>query len=209
MTDAVGNTFIDTVTVEVSTLAVQNIFLAPVVADVTSVLPLTFFAAAAGNADPGQQVLVGALTNPVHPRNVVITIVEGNANSIVRGTVRVTGLDARGQSVSEVIDIAPSGGGGSTNTGVVPFATVTQVDLYDFWNVTSSGAFKDRFEIGVGTKFGLTGVLDGASDVGYVNEDGTVITTGYTVDATAGQQGITFATAPDAVRNYIVVFRAR
>jgi len=36
-----------------------------------------------------------------------------------------------------------------------------------------------------------------------------VLTTGYTVDATTGQQGITFANAPDGARNYIVVFRAR
>ncbi|MCP4248244.1 MAG: hypothetical protein GY778_14455 [bacterium] len=208
VTDAVGNTFTDTVTVEVSTLALQNFFFAPATADVVSVLGLTDFTAAAENADPGQQVLAGALTSPVHPRNVVITIVEGNANSINGGTARVTGLDARGQSVSEIINIAASAGGGSTNTGVVPFATVTQVDFYDFNGVTIF-PFVDKFEIGVGTKFGLTGVLDAATDVRYVSENGTVITAGYTVDATAGQQGITFAGAPDGARNYTVVFRAR
>ena len=45
--------------------------------------------------------------------------------------------------------------------------------------------------------------------IAVVNEGGTVITTGYTVDAIAGQQGITFAAAANGARNYVVVFRAR
>ena len=98
----------------------------------------------------------------------------------------------------------------TTNTGVVPFAAVTQVDLYDFSGVTTFPPIAvDKFKIGVGTKFGLTGVVDAASDVRYVNEGGRAITFGYTVDATAGQQGITFANAPNGARDYIVVFRAR
>ena len=82
---------------------------------------------------------------------------------------------------------------------------VTQVDVYGLsGDVDDFGA--DTVSVGVGTKFGLTGVLTAAADVVYVNDDGTVMTSGYTVDATSGQQGITFANAPDGTRTYVVVF---
>ncbi|MCK4657901.1 MAG: hypothetical protein KAV82_00120 [Phycisphaerae bacterium] len=208
VTDAAGNSFTDTVFVEVSTLALQNVFLAPAAADTSSVLGLTNFTASSVGADPGQQVLEASLTNPIHPRNVIISITDGNT-SITGGTARVTGLNARGRTTTEIISIAATSVT-TTNTGLVPFAAVTQVDLYSFTGVTTFPPIQvDKFEIGVGTRFGLTGVLDAASDVGYINEGGTVLTTGYTVDTTTGQQGITFANAPDGARNYIVVFRAR
>ena len=118
----------------------------------------------------------------------------------------MTGIDARGLTRSEVITIAASAGGSSTNTGVVPFATVTRLDLF---GVTGGNPFVDQISLGVGDKFGLTGNIIGAGDVLYVNEDGTVITAGFTVDAVAGQQGITFVAAANGVRNYVVVFRVR
>ena len=208
LSDALGNTFTDTVTVEVSTLAMQNFFFAPATADTTSILPVTDFTAAAQNADPGQQILDASLTNPAHPRNVIITLTDGN-NSIGGGTARVTGLDARGQAVSELITIAATSVT-TTNTGAVAFATVTQIDLYGFTGVTTFPPIQaDTFEIGVGVKFGLTGILEGTTDVRYVNEGGTIITTGYTVDGASATQGITFAAAPNGARNYVVVLRAR
>ncbi len=127
-------------------------------------------------------------------------------DSISSGTARVTGFDARGQTQSEIISIAPSVGGFSLNTGVVPFATVTEVDLFSFNGIT---AFTDQVAIGVGNKFGLTGVLDSAGDVLYVKEGSTVRTSGYTVDTNSGQQGITFSSAPDGATDYTVVFRSR
>ena len=60
-----------------------------------------------------------------------------------------------------------------------------------------------------GQKFGLTGLIYAAPDVAYIYEGNSVVTDGYTVDATEGQQGVTFASAPNGVRNYIVIFRAR
>ena len=120
--------------------------------------------------------------------------------------LRVNGLDARGFPQSEVITIAASGGGSSTNTGTVPFATVTGIDVFIVAGVT---AFVDQIVIGLGNKFGLTGRVNAGGDVLYVNEGGTVMTAGYAVDATAAGQGITFAAAPDGARNYVVVFRAR
>lgn len=204
ITDAAARSFTDGVTVEVSTSAVQNIFLAPVAGTISNVLAATLISPTAANADPGQQITAG-LTNPPDPRNVVITIVDVN-NSITGGTARVTGLDARGFTQSEVITIAPTGGGSSTNTGAAPFAVVTQVDLFGMTGVT---AFVDQIAVGLGGKFGLTSRIQTASDILYVNEGGTVQTSGFTVDTTTATQGITFAAPPDGTRNYIVVFRAR
>ena len=82
---------------------------------------------------------------------------------------------------------------------------VTQINLYGLTgDVEDFGA--DKVSLGVGTKFGLTGILTAASDVVYVNDSGTVMISGYTVDAATGQQGITFVNAPNGARDYIVVF---
>lgn len=201
-TDAQGNTTTDTVMIEVSSLAVQNTFFAPAAANNTTIHGGAALTAASGNPSPGQSITAG-LTNPVYPRNVTIAIFDID-NSISGGTARVIGLDARGESLTELIAIGPSVGGGSVQTGVSPFATVTQIDLYGF---AGANALADFVSAGPGTKFGLTGVLESFGDVLYVNEDGTVLTAGYTVDAQAGQQGITFAAAPDGARDYTVVFR--
>ncbi len=206
--DALGVSATDTVSIEVSTLSVQNVFLAPAAADTGSVLAAIFIAstAEAPNPDPGHQIFpADGLTNPIHPRGVVVAIVDAN-NSIAGGTARVTGLDARGQTQSEIITIAASAGGFSLNAGIVPFATVTEVNLFSFSGIT---AFTDLVAIGVGDKFGLTGILDSVSDILYVKEGTTVRTADYTVDATAGQQGITFAAAPNGATDYTVVFRSR
>ena|GEM_PF-5992238 len=206
MTDALGNTFTDTVLVEVGTLTVQNVFLSPPAADTTSVHAGAVLNAWAGTPDPGQQVADG-FTDPIYPRNVIITLVDTN-NSVTGGTARLTGTDARGQSRSEVIAISDTGGGGSsTNTGAAPFATITRLDLYSFAGLDGD----EQVTLGVGTQFGLTGVLEAAADVLYVHEHqgGVVISGGYAVDVTGGQQGITFTSAPDGTRDYVVVFRTR
>ena len=53
-------------------------------------------------------------------------------------------------------------------------------------------------------------VLHESTAPGLTNRNGgTVITAGFTVDAVANQQGITFAAAPNGANNYVVVFRAR
>lgn len=204
LTDVSGRSFTDSVIVEVSTLALQNIFLAPPAANLAGVLIATNLSAAPGGADPGQQISAG-LTNPTHPRSVQILITDAD-NSITGGTARVAGISAEGLAQSEVITIAASAGGSSTNVGVVPFATVTRIDLFTF---TGVDAFLDTVSIGVGNKFGLTGPIEAATDVLYINEAGTVRTSGFTVDATVNQQGVTFNVGPNGANNYVVVFRAR
>ena len=173
-------------------------------ANLTGVLGATNLSAAPSGADPGQQITAG-LTNPTHPRNVQILIADAD-NSITGGTARVTGISAEGLPQSEVITIAASGGGSSTNIGVVPFAAVTRIDLFNF---TGVDAFVDMVSVGVGNKFGLTGPIEAATHVLYINEAGTVRTSGFTVDATANQQGVTFSVAPNGTNDYVVVFWAR
>ena len=94
----------------------------------------------------------------------------------------------------------------SRAVGVVPFAAVTRIDLFNF---TGVDAFVDMVSVGVGNKFGLTGPIEAATHVLYINEAGTVRTSGFTVDATANQQGVTFSVAPNGTNDYVVVFWAR
>jgi hypothetical protein len=207
VTDALGRTSGDTAHVAVSSTAMQNYFPAPVAADTDGILAETLINASAAGGAPGHEITAG-LTSPSEPRNVVIVITDQN-NSISSGTARVTGLNARGLTQSEVISITPSAGGTSTTTGAVPFATVTEIELYDFVGLTTfPPAVADRLTVGRGEKFGLTGVLAAESDVLYINEGGTVFTSGFTVDVTAGQQGVIFVTAPNGARDYIVVFQS-
>lgn len=206
--DALSNEFTDSVCLEVSALAIQNVFIDPVDSGAPAAILLaatTFTAASAGGA-PGQ--ILAGVANPAHPRNIVVTVTNDIDNSISGGTARITGLDARGQSQVELITISPSAGTTSTNTGVYPFAVITEVALYDI-NGLDIFAINEKVALAVGNKFGLTGLIDSAADVRYVSEGGTVLTAGYTVDATVGQQGITFANAPNGARDYTVVFRTR
>lgn len=207
--DAAGRRAAATASVRVSSLAIQNLFIAPAAPDTTSVLPETPLSWAAQGGDPGAQfTAANGLISPAHPRNVVITIQDAN-DSISGGLVRVSGRDARGFVQSEVITIPASSGSFSTSIGQVPFATVEQIDAFDFTGMINVFGQVDTISIGVGNKFGLTGLLRGASDVPYVSEGTSVLTSGYTIDLTSGQQGITFASVPNTARNYMVVFRAR
>ncbi|MFQ5806120.1 MAG: hypothetical protein ACE5I3_06700 [Phycisphaerae bacterium] len=208
VTDAQGRTSTATVMVEVGTLILQNTFLAPAAADTTSVLGATAIELAAEVGGAGQEITVG-LNDLPDPRNLVVHIVDTN-DGILTGTARVTGLDARGTPQVEIIPLTGSGFQYASGTGVAPFAAVTKIELYDLTEVTiwPPGNI-DEVSVGVGDKFGLTNLLNAANDVLYTREGGSVITSGFTVDIGDGQQGITFSTAPDGVRDYIVVFRAR
>ncbi len=200
VTDALGRTCIDTIVVTIRTVLLEDIFTAPTAATTNSVINNRVLTPGLANgSDPGQQVTSG-WTDPVHPRNLVITVTDGN-NTIQSGRIRITGYNARWYTQSEIINVAASSGGGSTNVGTVPFIRIIRIDLYDF-DMADGG---DRIDIGVGNKFGLSGLLHLDSDVRFVLEGATVSTT-YTLDLAAGRQGITFASAPNGARNYTVRF---
>lgn len=205
--DFAGRSAMDTAFVRVSSLAIQNIFLAPPTS--TLLLPESHLTNAARGADPGRQLFpVDGLESPAHPRNVVITIIDQN-NSIQGGFVRVTGLDARGFEQSEVITIPGTSGGVSISTGQCPFATLQQVDAFGFSGTSNNIWNPDTISISTGNKFGLSGLLRVPSDVPYIYEGSEVFTGGFTLDLTPGQQGIQFNSPPNGSRDYIVVFRAR
>jgi hypothetical protein len=186
--------------VTIRTIVVEDTFTNPPAADTNSVLNNQVLNQVLANApDPGQQITAG-LTDPADPRNLVITVTDGN-NTILSGKIRVTGINALWQDQSELINISASAGGGSVNTGSVPFISITSLNVYDF-NMVDGG---DRIDIGVGKKFGLSGILHLATDIRMVLEGGVVSTT-YTLDLTTGQQGITFANDPNGARTYIVRF---
>lgn len=209
ITDFAGRRAADTATLRVSSLAVQNLFLAPPASNTTSILPESGLTWSALGADPGKQFFAAdGLVSPAHPRNLVVTIIDAN-DSIGGGFVRVTGLDARGYPQSEVISIPGTSGSISTSAGQLPFATVHQVDAFGFTGSINVFGQTDTISIGVGEKFGLTGLLRYASDVPYIYEGSTARTSGFLLDLTPGQQGITFVSPPNGARHYTVVFRAR
>jgi len=200
VTDALGRTSAATIVVTIRTLLLENVFLAPVAATTNSVINNRVLTPGQVNGpDPGLQLTSG-WTDPVHPRNLLITVTDGN-NTIQTGKIRITGYNARWYDQSEIITVAPSSGGGSTNVGTVPFIGITRIDLYDF-DFADGG---DRIDIGVGNKFGLSGLLHTPSDVRVVLENATV-STSYTLDLTAGRQGITFGNNPNGARDYTVRF---
>ena len=207
VTDAIGRTTSDTVQVAVGSTILQNYFPAPAAADDEGVLAASFFTGPASGGAPGQVITTG-LTSPSEPRTARIVVTDTD-DSVAWGFARITGLNARGLTQVETIAIGASSGGGSTTVGAVPFATITKVEFYGFAGITYFPPVSaDKISVGRSDKFGLTGTLVTASDVLYVNEGGTILTSGYTVDVTANQQGVTFASPPDGARNYIVVFRS-
>jgi hypothetical protein len=212
VTDNAGQVFTDSVSVVVRAKTVmQATLLTPAAPDLTGVLGVTTLTGASLGGDPGQQILTAALTDPDYPRNVIITITDAD-NSITGGTARVTGIDVWGTVRTETFNIPASAStpppGSSTNVGAIPFASVRQIDLYDF-NGVDVFFGQDKITIGLGDKFGLTGVFDVPGDILYVNEGGTVDTAGYTVEATPGIQSVTFGTPPDGGTDYTVVYRGR
>ncbi len=204
VTDSVGRTATDGMLVEVGTVVIQNTFVDPAAAANDSVRAITPLAAAA-NAYPGQTLTDAQLTDPGEPRDLAFLITDAN-QSVTSGSVEIVGVDAQGNTRSETINFTRVGGGNITFNSGGTFVHIDEVNIYDF---SSLNPIADLVSIGIGNKFGLTSVLATASDVVYTNEGGTYYTSGFTVDATAGEQGVTFVNDPNGARDYTVVFRVR
>lgn len=115
-----------------------------------------------------------AITNPDVPRNVSIT---NSANST--GDVIITGVDAKGNSVTDTITISTGG----TAYGIVAFSTVSEI------TIPATVVNPDTITVGVSDKLGLSNIIYASGDVYKVkvnNADdptiGTVNTTYHTVD---------------------------
>ena len=128
-----------------------------------------------------EQEITTAITNPDVPRNISIT---NSANST--GDVVITGVDAKGNSVTDTITIVTGG----TGYGVVAFATVSKI------TIPATVANPDTISVGISDKLGLSNIIYATADVYKVkvnNADdptiGTVNTTYDTVDCAAINAG--------------------
>lgn len=111
-----------------------------------------------------EQEIITAITNPDVPRNISIT---NSANST--GDVVITGVDAKGNSVTDTITISTGG----TAYGVVAFSTVSKI------TIPATVANPDTIEVGISNKLGLSNIIYATSDVYKIkknNADATVAT---------------------------------
>lgn len=124
-----------------------------------------------------EQEITTAITNPDVPRNISIT---NSANST--GDVRIDGVDAKGNTISDTITIVTGG----IAYGLVAFATMSKI------TIPATVANPDTIEVGISDKLGLSNIIYANGDVYKVkvnNADdptiGTINTTYHTVDCAA------------------------
>jgi hypothetical protein len=89
----------------------------------------------------------GSITDPVTPRNVVLTFTD-DAGGNLAGTVTINGTDWTGRTVQEVHTVVT---GTVSYAGSVAFKRVTSVVR----NLGATGAAADTFAMGYGVKLGL------------------------------------------------------
>jgi hypothetical protein len=143
-------------------------------------------AIASDNAAP----VTTALTNPAIPRSlqVVFTALWDG------GDVTVQGTDQFDNPITEVIADNP----GATVQGVKVFKTVTSINQQ---TVGAGGGLTATVQ--TGTKLGLDVAIDGAG-IGLAHVDGAA--DAATFDST--YEGVTFASAPNGAKNYVVSYMA-
>jgi len=97
-----------------------------------------------------EQEITTAITNPDVPRNISIT---NSANST--GDVTITGVDAKGNSITEDITIVTGG----TAYGDKAFATVSKI------TILAGVANPDTISVGISDKLGLSNIIYATGDV--------------------------------------------
>lgn len=151
-------------------------------------------------ATTGTTTITSTFTNPDYPRNIEITIAQktGTYTGIrTAGNIYIYGIDARG--IAHVDTVAMTAISASqTLTGVVPFATLTQV-------VIPAQTFPVSVTLSLGKKFGLTKApLVSTADVYFFTTNNTY-TSSFTVDKTNGTVQPT--TDPTANDDYTIWFK--
>ena len=119
-----------------------------------------------------EQEITTAITNPDVPRNISITTTNVSSPS---GDVTITGVDAKGNSITEDITIVA----GSTAYGNKAFSTVSKITIPA--GVTSD----DTVAVGMSDKLGLSNVIYETGDVYKAKKNNADITVG-TVNVTNG-----------------------
>ena len=182
----------------------RDIFTNPATADVDAI-KASFTAPAADTAYSGSD-LDGAIGagDLDFARNITIKGTCGVGEALDGGDAIVTGTDADGQAMTEVITLsAVVASANATDEGAYAFKTVTSVMI----PADASGS-PGAYEIGFGNKFGLSKPL---SQGGLLQEttDNAIPGTGATVvlSATALPNGtVAFNTDPNGVHDYIVYY---
>jgi len=151
-------------------------------------------------ATTGTTTITSTFTNPDYPRNIEITIAQktGTYTGIrTAGNIYIYGIDARG--ISHVDTVAMTAISASqVLTGVVPFATLTQV-------VIPAQTFPVSVTLSLGKKFGLTKApLVSTGDVFFFTANNTY-TSSFTVDKANGTAQPT--TDPTANDDYTIWFK--
>lgn len=140
---------------------------------------------------------LAGIVQPDYPRNLVITLTDGDA-SVTALQITITGTLATGETEqTEIVDMDD--------------LAVGSTDLNEAWahidsitvDSVTGGAAADKIDIGWGKKFGLGNSIDASSDVIKVNEDND--DSGVS-DATLSTtyNTIQFETDPDAAHDYQV-----
>lgn len=147
-------------------------------------------AAVAGTG--AEQVIAAAITSPDQPRNVTITDTGTGTGDIV-----VTGVDAKGNTVSETITIV-----GGTAVGNVPFAIVTNFVI----PATVLGG--DTIAVGIGSKLGTCKPFASASSVYKVIKNATDdVVANWTANATYGTVDVSDVNAIIGGDEFTIMYR--
>ncbi len=121
-------------------------------------------------------IVCGIAAQPDVPRNITITITDGDA-SISAFQIDVVGVNAKGQAATEQFLFA----GGLVQTGNVAWATITSVTVT---SITGDNA-GDILDVGIGSKLGLSNVIYVVGDVYKVKKNtADWPAASYTVNAT-------------------------
>jgi len=111
---------------------------------------------AAADLTAAPPIVCGIAAQPDVPRNITITITDGDA-SISAFQIDVVGVNAKGQAATEQFLFA----GGLVQTGNVAWATITSITVT---SITGDNA-GDILDVGIGIKLGLSNEIYATSDV--------------------------------------------
>jgi len=109
-----------------------------------------------------EQEITTNITNPDVPRNISVTVTNNGSPS---GNVTITGVDAKGNSITEDITLVPGG----TAYGDKAFATISKITV----PATVNGGGADTVTVGIGDKLGLSNIIYETSDVYKIKVNNT------------------------------------
>ncbi len=157
----------------------------------------------------GTTVWTQAITSPATPRNITAGFDFSAYNAVagtqvVNGTVSISGMDNHGNTLTEVIVSSRVEIAG--NVAFVRVDTITiNVTFGQSTNQYTAGVYAN---IGMGSKIGIAGDLNYATDLISVNEAGTNIKyNNASLSLNTNYDTINFVTDADASNDYFISFK--